>query len=551
MTTWEYIIDGILAGSSAKMLIEQLSQLKADKARSLAKRTGMPIEQLMGIAEIDPTANGSYMEWLAKVVKNGGGNLPADPEQIKATITSFEGLKKIPSFSGNKNIFGYPTFDEFATAVNQSQNVASNQKKEAEVKKLFAEIDKRFPLRHMDRRTGEPTDKPILKSGYFPWLMALSKKNDIILPEDGPQILDAITKFEEKVKDPNFSSPKSIARYPTLASLVGAVTQGDEGGDVQTSTDRLPDEPGITFVAANKKYGHYYELYAVTTGEQANKNFNPAGMGRKADGKGYRGWCVKDPEIFRNNYQMGPQNPAYMFRKDGIPYALSDIRSGDVKNRDDADANAALTVELLGSLQKVMPEKLVDAIIKKNPWSRQHMDLIKREGIDEAVNLIFKKASGEFGGSSTAAQLAAKDAIDFMKNFGWQYPTQQALSYIYNNPWLAMGYAARSVKDWVPDLFPVIEQTPAALAAYYDIATRELKLDPKGYPDYKEKALEWAEKGNGQSEDGIMSFLPLAMYVRNTGDVSGISPELVTKIKKDAPMVWNVISKSMNQKPTQ
>jgi hypothetical protein len=103
----------------------------------------------------------------------------------------------------------------------------------------------------------------------------------------------------------------------------------------------------------------------------------------------------------------------------------------------------------------------------------------------------------------------------------------------------------------VPDLFPVIEQTPAALAAYYDIATRELKLDPKGYPDYKEKALEWAEKGDGQSEDGIMGFLPLAMYVRNTGDISGVSPELVAKIKKDAPIIWNVISKSIDQKPTQ
>ena len=68
MTTWEYIIDGILAGTSAKMLIEQLSQLKADRARGLAKRTGLPIEQMTAIAEIDPTANGSYMDWLAKIV---------------------------------------------------------------------------------------------------------------------------------------------------------------------------------------------------------------------------------------------------------------------------------------------------------------------------------------------------------------------------------------------------------------------------------------------------------------------------------------------------
>jgi len=244
----------------------------------------------------------------------------------------------------------------------------------------------------------------------------------------------------------------------------------------------------------------------VTTPDQASKNFNPAGMGRKSDGGQFRGWCVKDPNFFKNTYHMGPENPAYMFRKDGIPYALSDIRSGSVKDRDDNDANAALSVELLGL---EMPDKLRKAIINKNPWTRSHADLIEKEGIDQAVTTIFKKAAGEFGGSSTAAQLAAKDAIEFMKNFGWKYPTQEALSYIYSNPWLAMGYAARSIKDWVPDLHPIIEQTPAALAAYYSIMVKELK--------------------------------------KNTGDTSGITPEPTQRIKKDAPIVWNFISKSMEQ----
>ena len=124
---------------------------------------------------------------------------------------------------------------------------------------------------------------------------------------------------------------------------------------------------------------------------------------------------------------------------------------------------------------KVKSDKLRKAIINKNPWTRSHADLIEKEGIDQAVTTIFKKAAGEFGGSSTAAQLAAKDAIEFMKNFGWKYPTQEALSYIYSNPWLAMGYAARSIKDWVPDLHPIIEQTPAALAAYYSIMVKELR----------------------------------------------------------------------------
>ena len=548
MTTWDYIIAGILAGSSAKMLVEQLSQLKADKARSVAKRTGVPIEQVTAIAEIDPTANGSYIEWLAKVVKNGGGNLPAEPEQIRTAITSFEGLKKIPSFTGNKNVFSYPTYDDFATTVNQSMNVSSMAKKEEEVKKLFfSEIDKRFPYRVIDRETSKMTNKPVLLSGYYPWLMSLAKKGDIVLPEDGQKVLDVITKFEAKLQDPDFASPKDIARYPTIVSLLNAVTRGETAEVVDR--DRIADAPGVQFIGAAKKYGHYYELYAVTTGEQANKLFNQANMGRKPDGANFNGWCVKDPAVFTGRYHMGPNNPAYMFRRDGLAYALSDIKSGDVMNRDDKPVNNALTVELLGSMQSQMPPKLVDAIINKNPWSKKHYNEIKTNGIDNTVNTLFAKAVGEFGESSTASKIAANDAIDFMKNFEWAHPSQKALSYIYANPWLAMGYAVRSIKNWVPELHPVIESAPAALAAYYDFAMRDLRLDRSGYPDYKEKALQWAAKGGGQTEDAAMCYLPLTFYIRhNPEDIDSIDPQLLEKIKKDSPAIWNVLSSSLKPK---
>jgi hypothetical protein len=548
MTTWDYIIAGLLAGSSAKMLVEQLSQLKADKARSVAKRTGMPIEQVTAIAEIDPTANGSYMEWLAKVVKNGGGNLPAEPEQIRTAITSFEGLKKIPSFKGNKNVFSYPTYDDFATTVNQSMNVSSMAKKEQEVKKLFAVIDEKFPLRLIDPNTRQLSDRPVLKVGYFPWLMALAKKDDIVLPEDGGKVLDAITKFEAKVQDPDFASPKDIARYPTLVSLVNAVTRGET--DEPINRDRIPDGPGVQLVGTAKKYGHYYELYAVTTPEQGSKLFNQANMGRTPAGAAFSGWCVKDPTYFNSSsYCMGPNNPGYMFRRDGLAYALSDIKSGSVKDRNDKDANNSLTVELLGSMQSQMPPKLADAIIRKNPWSNKHYDEIKKNGIDGTINTIFAKAAGEFGESSTASKIAANDAIDFMKNFEWTYPTQQALSYIYANPWLAMGYAVRSIKNWVPELHPVIESAPAALAAYYDFAMRDLRLDRSGYPDYKEKALQWAAKGGGQTEDAAMCYLPLTFYIRhNPEDIDSIDPQLLEKIKKDSPAIWNVLTSSLKPK---
>jgi hypothetical protein len=83
------------------------------------------------------------------------------------------------------------------------------------------------------------------------------------------------------------------------------------------------------------------------------------------------------------------------------------------------------------------------------------------------------------------------------------------------------------------------------LAAYYDLSTKDNKLDPAGYPDYKEKAIEWAAKGNGKSEDGVLCYAPLVIYIRNTGDVSGVPPQILENIKKDAPVLWNIISKSI------
>ena len=535
MKTWQYIIDGLLAGYPVKMLIEQLSQLKADRARGLAKRTGLPIEQLTLIGEIDPTANGSYMEWLAKLAKANEGNLPAEPDAIRTAISSFDNIKRLPAFQGNKNILQYKSFDELNDVLGHSHNVSSNVQKEKETKKLFAEIQKRYP--YVDRQ-----GQAIITAGYFPWILKQVKDGSIILPEDGQTVLDAIGKFEEKILDPSFTSPKSIDRYPTLSSLIQAVTKG-EGGATQKSFDRIPDEPGIEFISSTNKYGHYYDLYAVTTDKQATKNFQPV---RREDGSNYRGWCVRDPNLFHSrNYQMGPKNPGYMFRKDGVPYALSDLHSGSVKNRNDDDADTALTMELLGLN---MPDKLKQLLINKNSWTREHSDLIMKEGIDSAITTIFKKASGEFGDSSKAAQAAAKDAIDFLRTFDWTFPTKEALQYVYTNPWLAMAYAAKTVKNWVPELTSVIEKSPAALSAYYDLGVRKLGLDPAGYPGFKEKAYEWAQKGNGASEDGQLCYAPLTMYVRNSGDIEGLTPELMAKMKKDAPLFSGLIQKTIDSK---
>jgi hypothetical protein len=43
----------------------------------------------------------------------------------------------------------------------------------------------------------------------------------------------------------------------------------------------------------------------------------------------------------------------------------------------------------------------------------------------------------------------------------------------------------------------------------------------------------------------VLCYAPLVIYIRNTGDVSGVPPQILENIKKDAPVLWNIISKSI------
>ena len=106
------------------------------------------------------------------------------------------------------------------------------------------------------------------------------------------------------------------------------------------------------------------------------------------------------------------------------------------------------------------------------------------------------------------------------------------------------------------DVIPVIEKTPAALAGYYDMAVRKLGLDPAGYPGFKAKAYEWAHKAADRNdyktgevpEDIQLYYGPLTMYIKNSGDTDGLTPQLLAKIMKDAPLFGNNIKKSIDQK---
>ena len=552
MTTSEYIISGILAGSSAKMLIEQLSQLKADKARSVAKTTGLPIEQVTAIAEIDPTANGGYIQWLAKCFKQA--NLPnsspmPSPEEIQNDINAFEIAKRIPDFTGNKNILTYGQYDDFKQIVTQSERLQSSKKKEEAVKDLFDNrIQKEFSNFNIvrDHLTGEViSKKAVYLTGYYPWLMYLVKTNNIVLPEDAEAVMSVIRKFEAKVADENFHGAKNIASYRTIQDLSRAVTRGETAEVV--NRDRIPDAPGVKLLGTSTKYGHFYELYAVTTSEQGRKLFDKSNMGRRPDGSEWFGWCVKDPHFFTGLYHLGPKNPAYVFRRDGLTYALADILSGDIMDRDNIPANSGLTVELIGSFWKpsttLMPEKLFDKIVGKNPWSQKNQDEIKKNGIDKSLDKMFSDAEGDFGDSSSESKKAADNAISFLTAFEWSHPTAKALTSIYKNAWLAMGYAMLQTKDWQPGLHPIIGKNPGALGQYYDFAMK-LGLPRSGYPEYKELAMKYAERAAIKDPpldkaELQLFYLPLAHYMKNNPEeIDSIDPELLNIFKQDMPFLY-------------
>jgi hypothetical protein len=46
-----------------------------------------------------------------------------------------------------------------------------------------------------------------------------------------------------------------------------------------------------------------------------------------------------------------------------------------------------------------------------------------------------------------------------------------------------------------------------------------------------------------------MCYLPLTFYIRhNPEDIDSIDPQLLEKIKKDSPAIWNVLTSSLKPK---
>lgn len=461
MTKIDYLLTGVLAGSSAKMLMEEMEQAKTDRCRKVAKETGIPLDQVVAIADMDPTANGSYIDWLVRMSTKS--QLPPK-EEIQQTISRFEKLKKLPAFSADKNIMSYKTWSDFDQAVLASHAVSSRAEKDRQVRAFSKYVFKKYP--YVDKE-----GKPLIVGGYPQWVERLVRSGDIILPEDADDLMELIDAFEEKKKDPNFRKSKNILTYRTRGQLSAALF-----GDEQTRTENyeyeaIEDGPGIKKIDSTFVNGHYYDLYAVTTPQMAALHFAKTNF--PPDKKG---WCVKSPDLFAS-YRMGPNNPAYFFRKDGVPYALTDVGSKSVKDQNDYDATPALIFELL---YLDMPDKVKENILNINEWTKKYKAAIMSGGPNKAVVQAFEEAANAKGTYNEQWETAMKSAVQFMRLFGWAYPPTEAMEYVMKSPIIAMAYAVFVERARVPELEPVILKHPRASAAYYDYLNRgHTEKDPK------------------------------------------------------------------------
>lgn len=508
MTTPEYVVQEVIGGRPAAQVIESvcrrfdeaLSQLKSDRAKALSKRFQLPVEDVLRIAEVDPTANGSYMEWMARMRKNN--QFPEDTAQLLSAIGEYERLKRTPAFTGNRNIMAYKTLAELQDVVVGSHGVSSSGEMERQIKAAMKVINDKYP----QQQAKKDGAAGFVKGGYQDWITQQVKSKQLVLPEDAEKLLGAIDEFEAARKDPNFRGFKSISQYESFGDLAKALASLKSKGS-NAAAAIIPDGPGIKHLSSSTVNGHRYDLYAVTTSEAAAKYF------RHPDHPG-SGWCVKDPKYF-NSYGMGPQNPAYEFFKDGLPYALSDLKSRSVKDEFDADAKPPLIFELL---YLEMPDELKTNILNINPWTKKFKDIILTEGPAAAVTQAFKNAS-----APGDLRTVANDAIDYWKYFQteegkWLHPPKEALAEISKNPFIAAALAAKVLQKRVPDYEPLILTSDRAMAFYYDQLAALGQFPNNRWPEYEPKALEYAKQGK---------ITPLVCYASRTGyDIPGGSEVL-------------------------
>lgn len=516
MKTLDYLIDGALAGNSVKSLIEELTQLKQDRARGLAKRYGVPIEVLNDFGNIDPTANGAYMEWMAKLAKANNNQLPVDAETFREAVLKFEHVKRLPAFTGDKNILSYRSYEAFDDVLSKAHGIQSNMDMERNAKQLFAKVHAKYPVLGAD-------GQPIVKSGYYPWILSLAKTKDIVLPEDGYKVLDAIDEFEAAKTNPKFTGSREIGQYRTLGSLTKALAE------VASDSEKVPVQQrivadGVEFLASTVANGHYYDMYAVTTEQAASVQF-----AKGVFPKGDVGWCVKDPSYFRQ-YKMGPSNPAFFIRRDGIPLALLDRRSGYVMDTCDKPAKPALIFELL---YLDMPDDLKQQILNIHPWTKKHAQDILNIGVEATILKVFKSARGE----GDPAELA-NDAIEYWVHFqkpdgSWIKPPEEAMEEIRTNPVLAASFATRVHRKRMPEFEPMIFANQRAAISYYD-ELNVIKALPGGrLPEFEPYVLEYAKQGR---------FVPAMNYAFHTHhDIPGLAELFKEKNPKVFPRYISMV----------
>jgi hypothetical protein len=347
--------------------------------------------------------------------------------------------------------------------------------------------------------------------GYPEWITKLVNSGEVVLPEDGDKVLSAIEEFEKCRQDPEFRMSKNILNYPTLSELVAAV---DAGREVTLSFDRLPDEPGLEFIDGTSVFGHYYDLYKVTKFSAASHLWAKANFA-----PGHNGWCVVNKGNWEA-YKLGPKNPAWFFRRDGLNYALCDLGigsgRGDFRDGRDQNGSVALLYELL---YLNMPPQLKDFLLSKNEWTRKYKAEILAGGPNAAIAKAFENASIAATENPKDAWEAAKDAITFLRQSEFAYPPPEAMEFLHGNPILATIYAQNVEKARLPVLEQSILNHPHSAGMYWQHfnnsdATPGGKWFPgRVWPELEARLKEWVTNPKTRGN----AILPLYMYATSVG----------------------------------
>jgi hypothetical protein len=230
---------------------------------------------------------------------------------------------------------------------------------------------RQFPEFGQERIAQIAQADPTTSKTYITWLLRQTQAGNIEPEEDAETLRDTLAQFDQFKRRNNWQGERDINRYQAAADLYDQVEryhqQNPQGrpGQGQQNPQGIGREVGRSGP---------YRMYEISTPEQAMQ----AAQGTA--------WCVSGRETARRYLGRGT---LHMLTKNGRPYVLIDLSTGQARNTHDRTIDAQVVAEIAPFTQQV-GQQLNDPRLDRALEPQDFRPELKREALRRRLHLYQK-----------------------------------------------------------------------------------------------------------------------------------------------------------------